>query len=361
MFGTLVLLACNQPSAICTIQGVTNKYHDGDTVMLFRFRRDTISLDEYGNRTRSTSDTIFWVDTTIVIDGQFEFRSKEDLEDLAVVTMGNWPDSVFSIELALERGVIQVNLDSMTFCGTPLNDAYNANKNYIVQNSKEKGDMWASMERVRYVERNIRNPFGRSEFYSFRSFSADYNAFMNIFEKMDEKYRKLPEVQETMEGLKELKRMEEFRYRLQGKPITDFELIVPDGSIAHISDFIGRSDFLLIDFWASWCEPCIKDIPFIRGYYESTDRKTFDVLSISLDENVELWKNAILKQGVVWNNLCVKDNGEQLRAAYGFYGIPYAVLIDRKGICVYAGLNCQVLEQIVSRLQRTIKKSVFCR
>ena len=111
-----------------------------------------------------------------------------------------------------------------------------------------------------------------------------------------------------------------------------------------ISDFIGQSDYLLIDFWASWCHPCIESIPHIRSIYERTSRDAFDVLSISLDDNDRMWRQAINKYNIGWNNLCAMDNSKEVQDGYSIYSIPYSLIVDRQGICVYEGLNDEMLD-----------------
>lgn len=341
LFLTLVSMISCSPEKVCHVHGIISSSYDGNYVMLFQFRRDTIPELKSGQRTRQTSDTIFSVDTTVIHNGRFEFRAKEDLEDLAVITTGNWPDSVFSVELALEKGDVEVNLNDMTFRGTPLNDAYID----FQQKIAEAVDKESVNEIVRnYLNDNIQNPYGRSLLYQYEKYSNDYESFQIYVSLLDEKYRRLPEIQDVLKTIAKSQTLAERRHRIIGKPFVDYELMSYDGVSAHISDFIGQSDYLLIDFWASWCHPCIESIPHIRSIYEKTSRDAFDVLSISLDDNDRMWRQAINKYNIGWNNLCAMDNSKEVQDGYSIYSIPYSLIVDRQGICVYEGLNDEMLD-----------------
>lgn len=88
---------------------------------------------------------------------------------------------------------------------------------------------------------------------------------------------------------------EEQRRHMQLEKFIDIELITLEGERKWLSEYVGHSKFLFIDFWASWCGPCIADIPKIKQVYEKYKDKGLEVLSISMDYTNKSWTIAMDK------------------------------------------------------------------
>ena len=111
------------------------------------------------------------------------------------------------------------------------------------------------------------------------------------------------------------------------------ELSLPatDNSTINLSDLKGK--VVLLDFWASWCEPCREDNPHLVKLYKKFHDKGLEILSVSLDSNENNWKQALAQDGMGW--LQVNDNkGWNAPSALAFNvgAIPTMFLIDKKGI-----------------------------
>ena len=118
-----------------------------------------------------------------------------------------------------------------------------------------------------------------------------------------------------------------------------------DGKPMKLSALRGK--LVLIDFWASWCGPCRRENPNVVSAYEKYKKakwktaKGFDIFSVSLDQNLDAWKAAIEKDGLVWKNHVSDLKGWQNGAAavYGVSSIPMSFLIDENGIIVAKNLR----------------------
>nr|MBF0223210.1 TlpA family protein disulfide reductase [Desulfobulbaceae bacterium] len=135
--------------------------------------------------------------------------------------------------------------------------------------------------------------------------------------------------------------------------VPDFILrSVPDKKEINIKDHRGK--VVLITFWATWCGPCVKEIPSLNSLQEVYGPQGFSVLGISMDQGgVRIVENMMKKTSI--NYPIVMDNQKVSKSFGGIFGIPTSFLIDRSGNIVkrYTGwVSHDVLET-------DIKKVVF--
>ncbi len=110
----------------------------------------------------------------------------------------------------------------------------------------------------------------------------------------------------------------------------DFSYATPDGDgELGPKDFKGK--YLLIDFWASWCGPCLKAIPELKEVYAKYKDKGFEILSVSIDGKEADWKKALKEQNMPWKQVGAPNSGKDIMTAYQFSGIPHLVLLDKEG------------------------------
>ena len=134
------------------------------------------------------------------------------------------------------------------------------------------------------------------------------------------------------------------------KMAPNIELKNPEGKVISLSSLKGK--VVLIDFWASWCAPCRKEMPNVVKLYNQYKEKGFTVYSVSLDEDPKAWEEAIKADGMTWPNHVSDLSGwkSPMPQLYGFQGIPYTVLVDKDGKILETGLRGKSLEQKLKEL-----------
>ena len=133
----------------------------------------------------------------------------------------------------------------------------------------------------------------------------------------------------------------------EGKMFTDFTIEDSDGKTVSFSDFVGKGQYVLVDFWASWCGPCKMEIPNIRKAYETYGPKGLVVLSVAVWDRPEDTKAAAAEHGVVWNQII---NAQHIPTElYGISGIPQIMLFGPDGTILKRDLRGEGIEEELSK------------
>ena len=131
-----------------------------------------------------------------------------------------------------------------------------------------------------------------------------------------------------------------------GKMMMDFELFDKNDKAINTNQY--RNSILYVDFWASWCAPCRKQIPEISKLHEKYKDKNFKILSVSLDKSKEKWLLALKKEKMQWDNVIDRNEFKgKVADAYGIHELPTSFLIDEKGIILLRNPTVAELEKYI--------------
>ena len=126
----------------------------------------------------------------------------------------------------------------------------------------------------------------------------------------------------------------------------DITGVTPGGAELSLSDLVGKSDYLLLDFWASWCGPCRRFIPVLKEMYAGQPEGRFQILSCSIDKDANAWQIALEEEQMPWPQMC-EDATHECSDLYDVQYIPHTVLIDREGKIVGVNLEEPEIEEIL--------------
>ena len=136
-----------------------------------------------------------------------------------------------------------------------------------------------------------------------------------------------------------------------GNPYIDITSLKADGSALSLSELVGKTEYVLVDFWASWCGPCRRLMPVLKELYESYHPSgKLEILGVSCDRDEAAWLKAVEEDELPW--LHIRDQrAEPYNPCdqYGISAIPTTVLINRDGVIVARNPNEAEIEEILNK------------
>lgn len=137
---------------------------------------------------------------------------------------------------------------------------------------------------------------------------------------------------------------------LIGTSVANFKLNDKDGKALSVKEIVSGKKYILIDFWASWCAPCRKEIPNLKNAYAAYADKGFEVVSISIDKDEKAWLKALGQENMQWPNL---HDDDKVSKAFNVKTIPATYLVDSKGVIVGDNLRGEALEAKLKELLKS--------
>ena len=137
-----------------------------------------------------------------------------------------------------------------------------------------------------------------------------------------------------------------------GKQYTDLYLKDLNGQSHHLSEYVGKGKWVLIDFWASWCGPCRAELPELVKVYQAFHADGFEVVGISLDDDAKAWQKAVRKMDLSWNRLSdLKGWDSKAVETYKVFGIPTNLLVNPRGKIVASNIE---LDDLSAKLDEVL-------
>ncbi|NDV69386.1 TlpA disulfide reductase family protein [Dysgonomonas sp. 25] len=336
----------------------------------------TVSLQSLDYKNLSDVNTI---DTTSVSGGKFQFtEAAPNVPEIRIIAIsnGNTEEDIFSFFIA-EPATIEMQLteNSIVIQGGTYNTKHEALQQTLrgyysrfsaleenAQKASEEGTLDEAMMQsltataqeimsqmsetvFSYTKENMQNGIG--EFY-FINYASQFS-----IPQMTELYTASSPSFQKEAAISSI--MQKYVWSQDGVAIgTKFNGITLeniDGKSQNISDYIGKGKVVLVDFWASWCMPCRKEMPELARFYSEQKDNGFELIGISLDDSAQDWKTAVSTMKMVWPQF-LGDGGWNGKAAqqYGITRIPQTFILDRDGTIVARDLRGAQMEAKILEL-----------
>ncbi|MFV0417786.1 MAG: redoxin domain-containing protein [Dysgonomonas sp.] len=356
-----IFVSCQDKNAYTIDGSFANDKFDGKVIYLQRI--DSI---------RAQAPTV--LDSAIIKKDKFSFKgvAGEDvtLGFVSIGKLGALEENTPVGTVILESGKISLSFQEngdVALSGTPMNNEYNKvliamnNIAAIYKEVSDAGgpqavpldsagnDINARMEKLQdemqsasfgFAKANMTNKAGQFIFFTNAS-SFTRDQLKELVAVSDSVFLKTPEMVVLQEELNRV--IPEI-----GSPYADVQLVDASGAIVKLSSYAGVNKCVLIDFWASWCKPCLEEIPNLKSLYASYKAKGFEIVSISEDDDKNAWLDAVKKYGMNWAQLA--DDQKLAGEIYALTVIPHTVLLDGNGIIVGKDLRGKELEDKIAEI-----------
>ncbi len=178
-----------------------------------------------------------------------------------------------------------------------------------------------------------------------------YDTIKNLYNKLS------PEVKKSYGGKQLAEKLIYSKNSRIGSLAPDFKGRDVNDNLLQLSSF-RNNKCVLLDFWASWCGPCREDFPFLKEIYFKYKDKGLEIISVSRDEKLDLWRNTIKTENVEkWKHFSIKENKSAIEDIYAVTGIPVKILIDKDGNIIgrWIGSSVEIKAEIESMISKVFQ------
>ncbi len=319
------LVGCESQSEYCTVKGTIQGAKDGAQLVLY---------DDWNN-----SETVA---TATVENGTFEFHPSFKVPTHVYLYAKN-PEDVHANpmdggqlkDFFLESGTISVDVhaedgnDMFTGAtGTALNDAYHR---ILTANEDVQETLWeeairdeqTSLLALEYANKESSDLTKASEILNCLS-PDQAKVYKKYISTMKKRWANRAKAEERR------KKAAEEVAKLIHQHYIDMEYPDVDNNRVSLSSVVSNpaNRYVILDFWATWCGPCVESIPTLKDVYTRYHDRGLEIFSVSLDSETNEWKTFVAENGMTWANVICKDR--KAVKDYSVALIPSVFLIDCK-------------------------------
>ena len=279
------------------------------------------------------------VDTAMIIDGKFAFAGDIDTTAIEMLTL-NVPGKG-RVLFVPECKRISVDLDSAAVKAGPITDKLISFMNQMNEVKDEESAIKAMSDTYKANKTNGMGMLVLSDLLPYMESEEELNEYLDGAADF---------IVNNESVQKERKALQAIAETCAGKPFKEIYGFTPDGKELKLSDFAGKGKYTLIDFWASWCGPCRREIPYLIAIAKDYAKKNVQVVGINVwDQEISAY-SAINQLNINYPVIFTHDRVST--DVYGVTGIPQIILIGPDGTILERNLRG---EGIAAALDKYVK------
>ncbi len=326
------------PTAEFNINGTVTGFNEGATVELLNGQTGATEL------------------STVLKAGRFSFKGKMERPEFKIVLF-NRQQPYITVFLDNSNVTItgdKATIDKSIIIGSPSHTAFEQFNNSLepYQSVFAPDGEYDSVKHAKAM--NLIHDFVTTHKDSYITPLAviRYNQIAEDVLKTEELYNILdPKLKETAMGQYIAQQIAEGKVNGNGTLLPDFSQPDTSGKAVSLSSL--RGNYVLVDFWASWCGPCRQENPNLVAAFNKYKSKKFTVLGVSLDKAKESWMDAIHMDGLAWTHISDLQGWQNSVAQqFQIFNIPQNFLIDPDGKVIGKNLRGPALERKLARVLR---------
>lgn len=331
-----------------TIKGSAPSARDGDTVFLQQRKGNFLET----------------VDTSLVHNGTFYFSGYRDSIMPHAITYANEQEDYF-IPIVVEPGTITIRLGKpFQIGGTPLNDRLQDYYSRLYALQKQLDFYSHRVPPYTYLNKNSALILAKIKKLSAKCNELAYNTIrhntqnpISVILLLRDNYlldsrqieELIPQLPKSTRQLPKIKNLQststEDNMTALGKAFVDFTLSNMAGKNISLKDVVRTHRLTLVDFWASWCIPCCKELPQIEALYKKYKKQNLTIIGVSLDTSFQDWYSAVYKYHLTYPQVSdLQGFNSEVAKKYYIRTIPRNYLINRNGTIVGKDIPMDALE-----------------
>ena len=293
---------------------------------------------------------------TVIKDGKFSFKGKMDRPEFKVILFNRQPPyiTIFMDNSDITITGDKATIDKAGITGSASHTAFEQFNSSLEPYQSVFAETGEYDSALTVKAMNLITDFVNTHTNSAITPLAiiRYNQVADDVLKTEELYNKLDTgIKRSAMGQYIAKLVEDGKLNGTGTQLADFSQ--PDTSGVPVSLSSLRGNYVLVDFWASWCGPCRQENPNLVAAYNKYKSKKFTVLGVSLDKAKQAWVDAIQMDGLTWTHISDLQGWQNVVAQqFQIFSIPQNFLIDPNGKVIGKNLRGAALERKLAKVLR---------